>query len=204
MSKIGIIGGTFNPIHNGHILLALYCKEQIGLDKIIFIPTYTPPHKISNNLASEADRLNMCRIAVKKYSNFYVSDIEIKRKGKSYTYETLSELKAVYKSDTLYFVVGADMFLTLDKWKNPDIIFKNAFIAAVPRNSSDFAQLSDYYKRVLKPLGAKAVILDKPVLTVSSTFIRRNIDFDKNIEPLIDEDVYEYIKQNDLYKECRE
>ena len=96
------------------------------------------------------------------------------------------------------------MFLTLDKWKNPDIIFKNAFIAAVPRNSSDFAQLSDYYKRVLKPLGAKAVILDKPVLTVSSTFIRRNIDFDKNIEPLIDEDVYEYIKQNDLYKECRE
>ncbi len=204
MSKIGIIGGTFNPIHNGHILLALYCKEQIGLDKIIFIPTYTPPHKISDNLASEADRLNMCRIAVKKYSNFYVSDIEIKRKGKSYTYETLSELKAVYKSDTLYFVVGADMFLTLDKWKNPDIIFKNAFIAAVPRNSSDFAQLSDYYKRVLKPLGAKAVILDKPVLTVSSTFIRRNIDFDKNIEPLIDEDVYEYIKQNDLYKECRE
>lgn len=204
MSKIGIIGGTFNPIHNGHILLALYCKEQIGLDKIIFIPTYTPPHKISDNLASEADRLNMCRIAVKKYSNFYVSDIEIKRKGKSYTYETLSELKAVYKSDTLYFVVGADMFLTLDKWKNPDIIFKNAFIAAVPRNSSDFAQLSDYYKRVLKPLGAKAVILDKPVLTVSSTFIRRNIVFDKNIEPLIDEDVYEYIKQNDLYKECRE
>ncbi len=204
MSKIGIIGGTFNPIHNGHILLALYCKEQIGLDKIIFIPTYTPPHKISDDLASEADRLNMCRIAVKKYSDFYVSDIEIKRKGKSYTYETLSELKAVYKSDTLYFVVGADMFLTLDKWKNPDIIFKNAFIAAVPRNSSDFAQLSDYYERVLKPLGARAVILDKPVLTVSSTFIRKNIDFDKNIEPLIDEDVYEYIKQNDLYKERRE
>lgn len=203
MSKIGIIGGTFNPIHNGHILLALYCKEQIGLDKVIFIPTYTPPHKISDDLASETDRLNMCRIAVKKHSDFYVSDIEIKRKGKSYTYETLSELKAVYKDDTLYFVVGADMFLTLDKWKNPDIIFKNAFIAAVPRNSADFAQLSDYYERVLKPLGAKAVILDEPVLTVSSTFIRRNIDFDKNIEPLIDEDVYEYIKQNDLYKECR-
>lgn len=203
MSKIGIIGGTFNPIHNGHILLALYCKEQIGLDKIIFIPTYTPPHKISDDLASEADRLNMCRIAVKKYSDFYVSDIEIKRKGKSYTYETLLELKSVYKSDTLYFVVGADMFLTLDKWKNPDIIFKNAFIAAVPRNSSDFAQLSEYYERVLKPLGAKAVILDEPVLTVSSTFIRKNIDLHKNIEPLIDEDVYEYIKQNDLYKECR-
>ena len=201
MRKTGIIGGTFNPIHNGHILLAVYCKEKLNLDRVIFIPTYTPPHKSDKDLVSEVHRLNMCNIAVQNHVDFSVSDIEIKRKGKSYTFETLTSLKEIYPHDTLYFITGADMFLTLEKWKNPEIVFDKAIIAAVPRNSSDYKMLSSHYKNFLKPLGAKACILDEPVLSVSSTFIRENIDNYDLIKSLIDRNVYEYIVKNNLYKE---
>lgn len=201
MSKTGIIGGTFNPIHNGHILLAVYCKEKLNLDSVIFIPTYTPPHKSDKELVSETHRLNMCNIAVQSYDDFSVSDIEIKRKGKSYTYETLTSLKEIYPDDTLYFITGADMFLTLEKWKNPEIIFDKAIIAAVPRNSSDSEVLNSHYQTILKPMGAKASILDEPVLSVSSTFIRENIENYDLIKSLIDRNVYEYIVKNNLYRE---
>lgn len=201
MSKTGIIGGTFNPIHNGHILLALYCKEKLNLDSVIFIPTYTPPHKSDKELVSEVHRFNMCNIAVESYDDFSVSDIEIKRKGKSYTYETLTSLKEIYPEDTLYFITGADMFLTLEKWKNPEIIFDKAIIAAVPRNSSDSEVLNSHYQTILKPMGAKASILDEPVLSVSSTFIRENIENYDLIKSLIDGNVYEYIVKNNLYRE---
>lgn len=201
MSRTGIIGGTFNPIHNGHILLALYCKEKLNLDSVIFIPTYTPPHKSDKDVVCEVHRLNMCNIAVQSYDYFSVSDIEIKRKGKSYTYETLTSLKEIYPDDTLYFITGADMFLTLEKWKNPEIIFEKAIIAAVPRNSSDSEILNSHYQEFLKPLGAKACILDEPVLSVSSTFIRENIENYDLIKSLIDRNVYEYIVKNNLYRE---
>ena len=201
MSKAGIIGGTFNPIHNGHILLALYCKEKLNLDSVIFIPTYTPPHKSDKELVSEVHRINMCNIAVESYNDFSVSDIEIKRKGKSYTYETLTSLKEIYPDDTLYFITGADMFLTLEKWKNPEIFFEKAIIAAVPRNSSDSEVLNSHYQAILKPMGAKACILDEPVMSVSSTFIRENIENYDLIKSLIDRNVYEYIVKNNLYRE---
>lgn len=200
MSKIGIIGGTFNPIHNGHILLANYCKEKLNLNKIIFIPTYTPPHKSDKDLVSEVHRLNMCSIAVRNFEDYLVSDIEIKRKGKSYTYETLTNLKEIYPDDSLYFITGADMFLTLEKWKNPNVIFDKAIIAAVPRNRMDFEVLNSHYINFLKPLGATACIFDEPVLSVSSTFIRENIDNYDLIESLIDRNVYEYITKNNLYR----
>ncbi len=200
MSKIGILGGTFNPIHNGHIMLAQYCKKELGLDKIILIPTYTPPHKVSNDLASESHRLNMCSLAIDKLEGFEISDIEIQRKGKSYTYQTLTSLKELYFDDTLYLITGADMFLTLDKWKNPEIIFQNAVISAVPRNLSDYDELSNYYDNVISNMGAKAEILNNAVMQVSSTFIRENIDNYNLIETLINRNVYDYIVKNNLYR----
>lgn len=200
MSKIGILGGTFNPIHNGHIMLAQYCKEQLGLDRIILIPTFTPPHKVSKDLASEEHRLNMCRLATRCLEGYEISDIEILRKGKSYTYQTLIALKELYPDDTLYLITGADMFLTLDKWKNPEIIFQKAVIAAVPRNLSDCNTLKQFYESVLRDMGAKAEILCEPVMQVSSTFIRENITDESIISPLIDRNVYKYIVKNNLYR----
>ena len=198
--KIGILGGTFNPIHNGHIQLAQYCKNEVSLDKIFLIPTYTPPHKISKDLANETHRLNMCSLASENLEGFEVCDIEIKRQGTSYTFETLNSLKEIYPDDELHLIMGADMFLTLDKWKNPESIFANAVIIAIPRNDSDKEELERYYNTVIKDMGAKAVILPNNVQTVSSTFIRENIGDYNTISDLIDKKVYEYIISNNLYR----
>lgn len=200
MSRIGIFGGTFNPIHNGHILLAQYCKDELELDKVILIPTYTPPHKSSDDLAYESDRLNMCRIACESLKGFEVSDIEIKRKGKSYTYQTLTSLKEIYPNDELFFIMGADMFLSLDRWKCPEIIFQKASIIAVPRDVSNVSELKNYYRNVIAPMGALAYILPNSVMQVSSTYIRENIDNYNTVKDLIADKVYDYIVLNKLYR----
>ena len=198
--KTGIFGGTFNPVHKGHIMLAEYCMESVGLDRIIMIPTAVPPHKISNNLASENDRLNMCKLACRGKENFFVSDIEIKRQGKSYTYETLTQLKEIYPDDHLYTIMGADMFLTLDRWKNPEIIFEKSSIITIPRDEENKHELENFYNKVLKAMGASSVILPNPVMSVSSTFIRENLDNFNLISDMLDKGVYDYIIKNNLYR----
>ena len=200
MSRIGIFGGTFNPIHNGHTMLAKYCMDELGLDKVILIPTYMPPHKKSNYLASETDRFNMCCLACENFDGFEVSDIEIKRKGKSYSYQTLTSLKELYNKDELFFIMGADMFLSLDKWKNPEIIFQKASIIAVPRDISSVSKLEEYYNNIISSMGAKAYILPNPVMQVSSTYIRENIENYNTVRDLIDSKVYDYIISNNLYR----
>lgn len=198
--KTGVFGGTFNPVHKGHIMLAEYCMDSVGLDRIIMIPTAVPPHKISNNLASENDRLNMCKLACRGKENFFVSDIEIKRQGKSYTYETLTQLKEIYPDDHLYTIMGADMFLTLDRWKNPEIIFEKSSIITIPRDEENKLELENFYNNVLKAMGASSVILPNPVMSVSSTFIRKNLDNFNLISDMLDKGVYDYIIKNNLYR----
>nr|WP_302119947.1 nicotinate-nucleotide adenylyltransferase [uncultured Ruminococcus sp.] len=198
--KTGVFGGTFNPVHKGHIMLAEYCMDSVGLDRIIMIPTAVPPHKISNNLASENDRLNMCKLACRGKENFFVSDIEIKRQGKSYTYETITQLKEIYPDDHLYTIMGADMFLTLDRWKNPEIIFEKSSIITIPRDEENKHELENFYNKVLKAMGASSVILPNPVMSVSSTFIRENLDNFNLISDMLDKGVYDYIIKNNLYR----
>lgn len=198
--KTGVFGGTFNPVHKGHIMLAEYCMDSVGLDRIIMIPTAVPPHKISKNLASENDRLNMCKLACRGKENFFVSDIEIKRQGKSYTYETLTQLKEIYPDDHLYTIMGADMFLTLNRWKNPEIIFEKSSIITIPRDEENKHELENFYNKVLKVMGASSVILPNPVMSVSSTFIRENLDNFNLISDMLDKGVYDYIIKNNLYR----
>lgn len=200
MSKIGIFGGTFNPVHRGHILLTEYCFKEAKLDKVLLIPDNTPPHKSSSDLASGVDRLEMCRLAAQGKPWLEVSDIELKRKGKSYTFETLISLKELYPEDELFLIIGADMFLTLHQWKNPFVIFECASLIAVPRDSSDNRLLNRFYEETLRPMGARALILPHAVMTVSSTFIRDNIHTPEKVKPLLPAAVYEYILQNELYR----
>ncbi len=200
MSRTGILGGTFNPIHKGHIMLAEYVKSELDLDRIILVPTFTPPHKQSLDLASGEHRINMCRIACEKHNGFEVSNIEIERGGRSYTYETIISLKELYPDDELFFIVGADMFLTLDKWKHPEIIFDNSYIAAVPRDDSDYDILNKFYTNVIINMGAKAHILPEPVMQVSSSYVRENIYNSVLVKELLDKNVYDYIVNNKLYR----
>lgn len=200
MSRIGILGGTFNPIHNGHIQMAEYSHKAAELDKVILMPTFVPPHKESTNLVSCEHRLNMCRLACLNLPYAEVSDFEIKLEGKSYTYRTLELLKSQNKNDEFFFIVGADMFLSMQNWKNPEIIFELATVIAIPRDKDSVSQLSNHYENVLKKMGAKAIVLKDSVLTVSSTYIRDNIDNQSALQSLIDSRVYNYIKENNLYR----
>lgn len=200
MSRIGILGGTFNPIHNGHIQMAKYSHDAAKLDKVILMPTFVPSHKESANLVSCEHRFNMCRLASAELPYAEVSDFEIKLEGKSYTYRTLELLKSQNKNDEFFFIVGADMFLSMQNWKNPEIIFELATVIAIPRDEDSVSQLSNHYENVLKKMGAKAIVLKDSVLTVSSTYIRDNIDNQSALQSLIDSRVYNYIKENNLYR----
>lgn len=200
MSRIGILGGTFNPIHNGHIQMAKYSHDAAKLDKVILMPTFVPPHKESANLVSCEHRFNMCRLASAELPYAEVSDFEIKLEGKSYTYRTLELLKSQNKNGEFFFIVGADMFLSMQNWKNPEIIFELATVIAIPRDEDSVSQLSNHYENVLKKMGAKAIVLKDSVLTVSSTYIRDNIDNQSALQSLIDSRVYNYIKENNLYR----
>ncbi len=201
MSKIGIFGGTFNPIHLGHIRLGQLVLDEIKLDKILFIPDNTPPHKSNKELASGMDRLEMINISLKDHKNMESSDIELKREGKSYTYETLLELKKQNPNDELFLLTGADMFLTLDKWREPETIFETANIIGVPRVDSDFEKMEEYAENVIKPMGARIFMLSKTVFdTASSTYVRDNIDDYQKIRDMITPEVYGYITEKNLYR----
>lgn len=200
MKKIGILGGTFNPIHNGHIQMLEYSKTEADLDKVILMPTFMPPHKDSENIVSANHRLNMCRLACENLTYTEVSDLEIRLEDKSYTYRTLQLLHEMYPEDELYFIEGADMFLTMQSWKNPEVIFSLAKIIAVPRDYDSFQELKIHYREVLSKMGAQALVLQNPVLTVSSTYIRDNIDNVDLLKELIDKRVYDYINENNLYR----
>jgi len=107
--KIGILGGTFNPIHIGHLILAEEAREKLGLDRIIFVPTYLPPHKDNNDIAAATHRYKMIKLVIKTNRFLAVSDIEIKRDGRSYTIDTIKEFKKLYGNDELYFIIGSDL-----------------------------------------------------------------------------------------------
>lgn len=199
--KIGVFGGAFNPVHNGHINLASLYFDRLSLDKIIFIPTFIPPHKSADGLASCEDRMNMLRLAVGDNPNFEISDIEYKRGGKSYTYDTLQELNALYENAEFYLIVGADQFLNFHTWYNYREILKSATLCTSARESErEKARLRNYAKTLdgLNPDGY--YILDEPVLRVSSSEIREKIRRGGDISSLVPAEVEKYIREKKLYE----
>ena len=118
MKKIGVFGGTFDPIHLGHLYIAYEAKAKLGLDRVIFIPSGIPPHKQFNNVTKAIDRYNMVKEAISDYDGFEVNDYEIKKNDISYTFQTLEHLKNIYNNSEIYFITGGDCLLNLDKWKN--------------------------------------------------------------------------------------
>lgn len=200
MQKIAVFGGTFNPIHNGHLHLAENFFKIIGADKLLFIPTYVPPHKVSQELASAGDRLTMCRKAVEG-TPFEVSDVEIKRGGKSYTSDTLKELKKKYgENSKLYLILGEDMFVTLEKWHEPEIIYSLATLCAAPRSNNGYDSLM-HYAVELRRKGADVLIADIEYLPVSSTQVRLAAKENKDISEYVPKGVADYILKKHLYSE---
>ncbi len=196
--RIGIMGGTFNPPHTGHINAAKAARRELALSKLILIPTATPPHKkIAEGSATAEQRLDMTGILA-KLLGAEVSDIEIARGGKSYTVDTLATLSDKYPEDELWLIVGTDMFLTLEEWKSPERIFELSSIACVPRGDGDQEKLLSYSEILRKKYGAETRIIDVPAVTISSSELRPGIRADE-MKKFIPEEISSYIKENKLY-----
>ncbi len=201
MQKIGIFGGTFNPPHSGHLRLAEAFAKEMDFDKILVIPTFVPPHKKSSQLASCEDRLNMCRLA---FTNpiFEINDIEINRGGKSYTYDTLLQLKEQYKDAEFSLIIGSDMFLSFHEWHRAEDIFKMCNICATVREDSE--KLSDLHKYAKSHFPKQAeklklVLIDFDPIEVSSTQLRQMLNDGLDISELVPKEVVKYIEDRGLY-----
>lgn len=199
--RIGMFGGSFNPIHNGHIQLIRDIIDELALDKLLVVPSFLPPHKSVKSPVSPEDRLRMCRLSVSDIPGAEVSDIEIKRGGKSYTYETLQELYRLYQNDTLFLIMGADMFLSIETWKNPEIIFNLAIICGVPRKGIGGRQQLLDKEPFLKTLGADTRVLRMELPEISSTEIREAVEKEKPFDKFVPKCVEEYILEKGLYSQ---
>lgn len=187
--KIGILGGTFNPVHIGHLILAEEVREKLCLDKVIFVPAYLPPHKVNSDIASAADRYNMLRLATRSNRMFAVSAIELKRSGKSYTIDTVKEFKKTYPHDELYFITGSDLLKYLEDWKDLSEIIKIVKFVVATRPGYALEKIPAYIQTV----AIRAV-------DVSAFEIRNCIKNGLSFRYLVPEAVLSYIKKKGLYK----
>lgn len=200
MNKLLILGGTFDPIHNGHLHILEAFRKKIKPDKILIIPTNIPSHKEYKSITTAEDRLQMCKLCTENLENTETSDIEIKRKGKSYTVDTLMELKRVYPDWEMFFITGADMFLTLDSWKSIGEILKLCTLCSVPRENINMEKLKQkaiYLKQNYNY--AKFILISMEKICVSSTMIRSRIKYGMGINNLVPIKVADYIKFKNLY-----
>jgi len=189
--RIGILGGTFNPIHIGHLILAEEAYRLLKLDKLIFIPCYLPPHKTSQGLISAKHRFHMVKEAIKENKNFLVSDIEIKEKGISYTFKTLQKIRKIFPPSTeIFLIVGSDAIDELPRWKNFDLILKLSKIVIATRANFPIEK---------RPKWAKIIRI--PYIEISSSQIRKRIKRGLPIRYFVPSQVEKYIEKNKLYYE---
>ena len=187
--KIGILGGTFNPLHIGHLILAEEVREKLRLDKVIFVPTFIPPHKKNSDVAAAKDRLAMVKAAIRGNRDFSASNIEIRREGLSYTVDTVKALNRKFPGEKLFFITGSDLLKYLDEWKDFKQLLGLVKFVVATRPGYPLEKIPSYVQRV----GIRAV-------DVSAFEIRRCIKQKKSFRYLVPEAVFDYINKNKLYK----
>lgn len=200
MKKIGIMGGTFNPIHNGHLLLAECARDEYQLDKVLFIPTGHSYLKDDEEVLEPSVRAELTKLAIADNPNFELSTIEIEREGNTYTYETILEIKKRIPECELHFILGADCLFSIEKWKNVKTIFENAVILAAIRNGFDTKEFVKKAENLKQDYNAEIKFVYLPQFDVSSTQIREKIKENKSIRYLVPDDVREYIRDFQLYQ----
>lgn len=198
MARIGIFGGTFNPVHKGHISIAKQMKESCNLDKVLVIPVSFPPHKAAVSLASNKQRYDMCKLAFKGDSAFEVTSLELERGGQSYTIETLRELKKLYPNDTFYLILGSDMIYHFDLWKDYKKILKEAILLTGARDKEDVKKMEEKAEE-FKLLGGDVRVVPIKVQPASSTKIRMMLFQNLDVSEYLDNAVEEYIFSNKVY-----
>ena len=200
MVRRGLLGGTFDPPHIGHLTIAEEVRLKFSLDEIVFIPAGQPWVKAAARVSPAWQRLEMIKLATAGKPYFSVNDMEVRRPGPSYTWQTLEELKKVYPGDELYFILGWDNLTSLPSWHHPELIVKDAWLLAVPRLGTPRPDLDALDLRV-PGLAAKTAIMTEPQIDVSATVIRAMVKLGEPVNRLVTEPVAEYMRLNELYRE---
>jgi nicotinate-nucleotide adenylyltransferase len=189
MKNLGVFGGTFDPPHLGHLILAQSAYENLNLDKVLFIPAGKQPHKQNVAITAKEHRLEMLKLAIDKDSRFEISQIELNNNDLSYTYKTLRRMKELHLGNKLYFLIGGDNISEIETWMKPDEIFELANVASAGR--PEFKQTGRYKDQV--------IMFDMPQIEISSTMIRKMAKKGLSIKYLVPEKVEHYIIENGLY-----
>jgi len=196
--RIGIYGGSFDPVHNGHMNAAETYMKELLLDKIIIVPAYCPPHKKGFALTPSEHRLNMCRLAFGKIPGFEISDVEIQRADEGYMSDTVEYFKGLYPDDKLFLLMGEDMLLSFRQWHDWEKIIDNAALVSAQR-SWESGPAMEAEAAILRGYGAEVKIVPIDVNTISSTSVREAVRRADDISSMVPEGVAEYIWNHYLY-----
>lgn len=199
MSRLGIIGGSFDPIHFAHLYIAKEAKNRLDLDKLIFMPVGSQPLKAHKKVTKASLRFNMVKKAIEGFNGFQVSDYEIKKEGMSYTCETLEHFKN--DADELFFITGADCLMSLEKWKDVERIFKLCNFVVFTRPGYDIKELLHQKNYIENKYKKEIIFLELEKLDISSTAIREAVRKGEDITSLVPEKVIDIIKKEGLYLE---
>ena len=198
--KIGIMGGTFDPIHIGHLLLAQFAYEECALDEIWFLPNGNPPHKqTKEGQDALAHRVEMVRLAIDDVPYFKLCLHESRINRHSYTYKTMQELNALYPDNEFYFILGADSLFAIEEWKNFREIFPSCIILAAVRDDKDADDMKMQKVYLEQEYNARISLLKAPLLEISSTTIRERAEKGLSIHYMVPDSVADYIEKNHLY-----
>jgi nicotinate-nucleotide adenylyltransferase len=211
--RVGVFGGSFNPIHYGHLLLADEIVEILGLDCLVFVPAAEPPHKLGGDLAPARARFEMTALAVRGHSRFHVSDVEIRRQGPSYTVDTLAELES---EGDLHLVIGSETFLDLLSWREPGEVARRARLVVVRRAGSEFDPEGPAAQKVLDalslpafaragagetvPAGCAPLLAAAASLPISASDLRLRVRHGRSLAYRLPDRVIDYIREHRLYQ----
>lgn len=199
MKKIGIMGGTFNPIHLGHLILAEQAYEQVGLDQVMFMPSKNPPHKPKPEEISEQQRVDMISLAIKGNPHFTISTMELDREGMTYTADTLMLLTKEQQDTKYFFIIGADSLFYIHKWKEPQVIFQLCTIIASGRDHVEREKMQQHASWLKEEYNADIILINMPTIEVSSASIRDKVALKQSIRYYLPDPVHDYIIANHLY-----
>ena len=200
MRHIGILGGTFNPIHSGHLILAETARDQFDLEQIWLIPSGCSYMKDSSMILPGNIRMKMVSLAIEGNPYFNVSDVELLREGNTYTHETLTQLHQMYPDTCFYFIVGADTLFHMDKWKCPEKILSQAVILAAIRDGADMEMLEKQAAYLKEKFGGDIRFLHSLQIGISSTLIRENCRTYRSNRYLVPESVRTFLEENGYYR----
>ncbi len=201
--SVGIMGGTFDPIHYGHLVIAEGARARYNMDEIIFVPSGTPPHKVNRDITDAEHRYQMTRLAIQGNPHFCVSRLEIDRPGLSYAVDTIRALRDLYSANTeLYFITGADAIMEILSWKDVGTLISMCQLVAATRPGYSLTGLEDIVRRIRTQHRKDFVVhtMEVPALMISSTDIRRRVETNMPIKYLLPDAVEQYIYDHALYR----